>query len=119
MNATLQIPLRNDLADFQISCDLDGTTYQLRFWWCGTLNGSPIADDATTGSWDMSINQADGTPVLQGLRCVCAYPMGWRFVMPTKPPGTLTFVDTTGSGTPPGLTDLGQRVQLIYTSAAA
>ena len=117
MNPTFQIPLRNDLADYLIGVDLDGASYQLRLWWCDTLSGSVIADGASTGSWYLSINQPDGTPILQGLRCVCGYPMGWRFVVPGKPPGKLNFIDTTGKGDPPGLTDLGQRVQLIYVSA--
>lgn len=116
-NPLFQIPLQNDLLDFQLEVDLDGTTYQLRFRWCDTLNGSVIADGATTGAWYMDINTPEGVPLIQGLRCVVNWPMGGRFVTEGLPPGLLMFVDTTGAGISPGVTDLGQRVQLFYTSA--
>lgn len=113
----VQIPLRNDLFDWSLDVALDGVTFRLRFWWCDTLNGSAIADGATTGAWYLSIFQPDGTPLLQGLRCVVNWPMGGRFKDARLPAGTLTFLDTTGSGLSPGMTDLGQRVVLLYTPA--
>jgi hypothetical protein len=125
VNPQIQLELLSNSLDFIVTATLDGTAYQIRFRWCDTLNGSVIADGATTGSWIMDINQPNGTPLLQGLRCVCGgWSMGKRFVTPGLPPGDLVFMDTSGQGLPPGIlstdpivTDLGQRVQLIYNSA--
>ncbi len=117
MSAQLQIPLETGNADFEFDVDLDGSTYKLRLWWCGTLNLAPIADGASTGFWMLFLMTPGGTPIAQA-RAVVGWPMFWR-VRGTHglPPGTLTFVDTTGQGLSPGVGDLGQRVQLIYAPA--
>ncbi len=59
-------------------------------------------------------------PVISGASPPDGYT--WQYISPLvngrSPPGLLMAYDTSGEGIDPGLTDLGQRVQLIYYTVA-
>jgi hypothetical protein len=88
---------------------LDGTPYTLEFRW-----------NEREASWRFSLATAEGDPIASGLKVLPSkvLSLGWRIVDPRRPPGVFAVVDTSGADSPPGLNDLGKRVQIIYFTAA-
>lgn len=100
------IPLRSDLAAFDLQVVLDGLTVTLDFRW----NTRALA-------WWMTVLNDEADTVLVGnTRVTVDFPQN-AYLTGREPPGLFIFVDTSGQGRDPGLTDLGNRVQLTYTSA--
>jgi len=106
--ALLIIPTRTDLDNYEMSVELDGATYQFIFAW-------NYRDQA----WYFSIADSDGVPIASGVRIVVDWILLKHISDSRKPPGTLVAIDTAGTGVDPGLTELGDRVQLMYQEAAA
>jgi len=101
------IPLRNDLPRFSLQAVLEGTTYTLSFYWNTRL-----------GAWFLDVLDDGGDNVLNaGLRLVADFPLH-PYRTGRVPGGLFVAVDTSGKHEDPGLTDLGQRTQLVYFSAA-
>lgn len=101
------LPLRTDLPHYSFSLELEGRAFGFEFRWNGRA-----------GRWVFSVYDADGTLLLAGRHLVLGYPLLARFADPRLPAGELVAVDTTGTGVPPGLADLGGRVQLLYVPRA-
>jgi hypothetical protein len=98
------------LTYFDAQAPLDGVTYTLSFRWNVRASG-----------WYLDIWDETGTVLyVAGVRVVANYPLCAYFTG-RQPPGHLVFVDTSGQGLDPGLSDLGSasaRVQLYYLTAA-
>lgn len=93
---------------FDLQVVLEGVTYTLEFRW-----------NVRLGAWFMNIYDADGTTaILVGIRLVANYMLGAYNVGYGGPPGGFAAFDTSGQGLDPGLEELGDRVQLIYYTAA-
>lgn len=109
----LSIPLRSDLPHFDVQATLDDVTYTLEFRY-----------NTREGFWYLHILSEGGEPILMGIKCVIDWPLARRTPTPGRPPGILSFIDTSGSRTDPGFDvdlgkgDLGDRVQLLYFEAA-
>ena len=105
MSAVIQ--LRNDLTYFDIQAPLDGATYTLEMRW----NTRALA-------WFMRLlNEQADTIIVGDTKVVADWPIA-LYITGRLPPGLLVFWDTSGAGLDPGLNDLGQRVQLLYYTAA-
>lgn len=104
----LIIPARSDLPDQEMSISLDGLTFVLRFRW-----------SAREGCQYFDVLDAQGVPIYMGIKVVLRLPLGDRCTDPRRPPGTFIAFDTSGKGLPPGLNDLGDRVELYYIEAVA
>jgi len=120
--STFVISLPDDQPNFSKQVELDGVTYTLLFFW--NDQDDSVVDgngNSTGGAWYVTIAQADGTPILAGIRVVVNYAVGGRFRNSGigMPPGILWFEDTSGQELDPGLTDLGVRVTLSYIDAAS
>ena len=104
----VEIPIPTKGVDnFTFSISLDYARYTFLFVW--NYRGS---------YWSMSIADAVGSPVVQGV-CVRVSVDMLEFVSATnRPQGSLVAMDTAGAGVDPGLNDLGQRVILLYGGAA-
>ena len=100
------IPLASDSDHFSFTVELDEVTYGFEFLW-----------NYREGAWYFSMNDAAGTLLLANRKAVVAFPIVSRFKREALPAGTLLFQDTSRQFLDPGLTDLGNRVQLIYFSA--
>lgn len=86
--------------------ELDGTEYLL------TLQWNPRRD-----KWALSLNALDGTDILTGQNIALNLPLNRRAV--GGPPGVLMCIPAAPADTaPPGLLDLGTRVELWYFTAA-
>ena len=97
------LPTRSDLPHFDFFTELDGTKYGLEFKW-----------NEREESWYMSILDSEGTAILSGRKVVVNWPLFSRFAVAGLPPGNIIALDTAGTETNPGLTDLGDRVQIYY-----
>lgn len=104
---SLFLPLFSDSPHFSYQVDLDATTYGFEFKW-----------NARDASWYFNLADADGLPLLSGLRVVVRHLYLSRYRYFGLPIGELEFVDSTDKDLEPGLEDLGQRVFFIYTPAA-
>lgn len=93
------------LYSYQVS--LDDVTYTLGLRW-----------NARSETWVLSLLTAAGEPITVGRAVVIGVPLLGRIPDPRLPPGVVMAVDLTDSGTRPGRDDLGDRVQLVYLSAA-
>lgn len=97
---------RDEVASYTQRTTLDGREYVLTFDWNGRA-----------GHWFFSIADQDEDPILQGVKVV----LGWNLLDGVRdvrrPPGAIVAVDLTGSGEPPGRTELGGRVELVYYDA--
>lgn len=106
--AVHMLPLRPDLPHYLFQVELEGRTYTLELRW-----------NERAAGWFLSVLTADEVPILQGRRVVVGFPLLARFRDFRLPPGELEAIDTTGAGRDPGLTELGARVQLMYTDSTS
>ena len=103
----ISIALRPDLTHFSLQANLDSETFTLLIRW-----------NARALGWFMDIFEEDGeTLILAGVRLVANFPLG-MYRADRRPAGYLYAWDTTGVGIDPGLGELGDRVKLIYFTAA-
>lgn len=103
----LVMPTRTDLPHYDFTIDLDGVTFGFEFRW-----------NDRDGAWYFSIADVNGSPLLSGRRVVLGIPLLSRFRDPRLPAGELTAIDTLGTDAPPGITELGARVRLLYFPAS-
>lgn len=104
--AVLEIPTLTDGTEaYDQRTELDGTEYVLTFKF-----------NRRRERWVMSIDTPGGVPILTGQTVSLGIPLNRRQV--AGPPGILLAVSENGDLTPPGLTDLGGRVKLLYADAA-
>lgn len=102
----LQLPtLIDGTTYYDFSVQLDGVTFVLTFQW-----------NAREACWYFDLADIAGNPLLSGRRVVLNMPLLARFRQATLPNGDLMAVDTTGLNIDAGLTDLGDRVLLLYVT---
>lgn len=86
--------------------ELDGVLYTFRFLWSERGQG-----------WHFNLADADGSPILSGVRMVTAFPLLYRFRHLAVPPGELYFFDTRDQQGVPTLEDMGERYRFYYVDA--
>lgn len=104
---SLVLPTRTDLARYSFDIDLDAAKFTFDFEW----------NDRDAG-WYFSMADADGVALLSGRRVVLGYPLIRIYKGAGFPPGELVAIDTSSQNQEPGFGDLGERVKLIYVTAA-
>jgi hypothetical protein len=104
--ATLEIPTLTDgTVTYDHRADIEGTEYLLTFQW-----------NARRERWTFSINGLDGADILTGQTVSLGIPLNRRAV--GGPPGVFMATSTSDDVAPPGLTELGARVRLLYVEAS-
>jgi hypothetical protein len=104
----VQIPtLLDGTQSYQIQVELDGTTFEFVFNW-----------NDREGRWYFDLNDITSNPLVSGRAVVLNLPLLARFRQSTMPPGDLIAIDTSNSNIDASLTDLGDRVLLVYLTAA-
>jgi hypothetical protein len=96
-----------EVESYEQTEDLDGREYLIR-----------LDRNERDESWSFSMYLTDGTPLALGKKVVLNYPLMFGETDSRLPPGRIFAVDTTASDTDPGLTELGDRVILVYLDAA-
>lgn len=100
------IPTRSD-PRYSIEVELDGATFFLDFEW-----------NDRAESWFLDIADADRVLLLAGVRIVVGFPLINRYRDDRLPQGDLSAIVTSGDELDPKFSDLGDRVQLLYTPIA-
>jgi len=103
---SLTIPLRSDAPHYSFEVELDGLQFTMTLLW-----------NVINLAWYMSIADADGVMVVEGVRLVEG-PIMWRFKDSRMPPGQFVMLDTTGAQRDAFYEDLGKRNLLLYYTAA-
>ena len=101
--ATRIIPTLADSEHYSERVELDGTIYGLTFMW-----------NTREEAWFLSVADADGVALVSGVKLVADWQLFQSVSNASMPPGEMVAVDTSGAGLDPGLTDLGERVLLMY-----
>ena len=104
--SVVKIPTTPSLPHYNQFTTLDGTTYELVFFW-----------NTRDEHWYMDINDIDGNIILPSSKLVCNYPLLRRAKNPDSPPGQILAMDTSGLDEDPAFNDLGTRVELLYYDA--
>lgn len=104
--AIFTIPTSTTQAHYRQATALDGEDYVLRFQW-----------NARAGGWFLELADADGVPIVSGVRIVADFPLLRRVTDPRRPPGELIAADLSGQALDPGFAELGERVVLTYLDA--
>lgn len=102
------LPIRFKQASGEVKTRLDGVEYRFFFAWNNSHE-----------FWSMSLYEANGTPLFQGIRLTTGIILNRQVVNPDSPQGRIVAVDTTGALQPPGRHDLHSgKVQILYYSPA-
>ncbi len=101
------IPLRTDLTHYTFQIVLDGAEYTLELRW----NERELA-------WYLNVQTAAKVPVLDSIKVVVNWQLGARSANAERPRGFFFAFDTSGSGIDPAINELGDRVVLVYFTAA-
>lgn len=101
-----EIPLRNDLPNFEFTFDLENDTFRFSFLWNERMQ-----------KWFFSILTSDGTAIIYRQPCFVNYLVLDRFKDERLPAGKIIFFDTSGKDIDPGRDDLGERVKMIYAES--
>lgn len=104
-----RLPLDSSYAERPVRTKLDGVFYWLRLTW-----------NPRESIWTLSISDADDNPLAHGLALRVETPLLGRTLRGLEgfPSGDIVPIDTSGQQTDPGRDDIGERVRLIYVTAA-
>ncbi len=97
------LPARTDLQHYDYQTDLEGAVYTLELYW-----------DQRSECWLLSVYDAESNPIVSDRKVLLGSPLLGRGNRPSGPPGTMIAIDTTGANVEAGISDLGDRVQLVY-----
>ena len=105
----IQIPtLIDGTRSYQIQTELDGTTFEFVFNW-----------NDREGRWYFDLNDISSNPLVSGRAVVLNTSLlGYLRATPSYPAGDLMVIDTSDSNIDASLTDLGDRVIMIYIPIA-
>jgi hypothetical protein len=104
--ATFIIPTRTDLEYYTERVELDGVVFELTFSW-----------NTREEVWMISVADADGVALASGVKIVVDWELFRSVSNADMPEGIMMALDTSGAGLDPGLTELGERVILLYQEA--
>lgn len=104
MISTVPTPV-DGYPDQSFRVSLGDTQYGLRWLWNGR-----------EGVWTLSVSDADGEPILSGVRVVLDVDLLAYTADARAPQGYLIVSDPSGGTTEPGLDELGNRVQVLFVT---
>lgn len=105
---TKLIPLTDASPNFTQIVTLDGVQYTMTLLWNDRVN-----------RWFMSLDDLEGNRLITGRKLCAMMPWASHETIDGVPPGKLWVVTTGDSDDDPKLTDLGNRVHLMYVEEAS
>jgi hypothetical protein len=102
-----RLDLRPDLTDYETVVPLDGRTFLLRFRW-----------SEREVCWYADLHDDAGVRLAAGIKVLPGTVLAKRRGGPTMPDGVLLPVDTVRGGGAMAIDSLGDRVQIVYLTAA-
>ena len=100
------LPMIPGDGSYEFSTQLNGVSYRIGVRW-----------NARDSAWYLDFYDAQGAPIVNGLKVVLGTHIGRRVAHPLFRDGVLVARDLSGQGKPPGFYDLGARVALLYFTA--
>jgi len=102
------IDTSQSLFDYRQRVSLDGVAFALRFRW-----------NTRAQSWFVDVFDEDGNVVVYARKCV----IEWTLLRQSRhlasvPAGEFINIDTTNRDVPPGKSDFGSRVLMMYLDAS-
>lgn len=104
---TLKLPTFADNLDHKYNITLDGVLVTMEFH----LN-------RRADRWSINLFDVNNVPIRHGIRVAEGFDLLRRVALGTKPPGRLTFVDSTGNDTEPDAVTFGVDGGFRYVEAA-
>lgn len=104
---SFRLPIKQEGARFSAAYELDGITYALEFRW-----------NDRDGAWFLQVGDANGVPLISGLKVCLGILLLGRATSKLLPPGDFMAIDTAGRNAEAGFEDLGRRVQILYFTSA-
>lgn len=107
--ATLVLPATpQGQANFNFRVELEGVEYEFR-----------MRFNSRDSVWYLSIRDADGAQLVDGLRVVPNTDVTLRFTVDGAFPGRIYVLDSRAIPEPPTLTNLGSDLPMVYDEKAA
>lgn len=105
--ATLALPTFPANFDHKYNITIDGVLVTMEFHY-----------NRRADRWSVHLFDVNDAPIRHGVRLAEGFDLLRRVALATKPPGTITIVDTTGNDTEPNSATLGVEAKLRYVEAA-
>lgn len=105
--AFFEIPLPQDEPHITEQVILDGVTFTIECRW-----------NERESSWYLSLYDVEGEPIMTDKKMVADWSLTYRLLHDDRPAGDLLVVDVSGTGVDPALSDIGERVILVYADEA-
>jgi len=105
--ATEEIPVRNDIPNYDIKVTLDAVVFTMDF----TFN-------ERSSRWVLTMKTNEGDIIVEGIPMLTGVALLNQFKDSRLPPGTLFIVNFGGSDGPPVRDDFGENVKLLYDEAS-
>lgn len=102
------LPVRPSIPWQRFSVELDRRTYVFDFRW-----------NTREGAWFFSVADALEAPIATGKKVVLDWGLTKRIADRRIYPGVIAASDTSNTGAPPTVDDLGTRVLVLYHDAAS
>ena len=103
-----QIPIPVDTPNFVQRVALTGVIFTMHFVYNGRID-----------RFYLSLHDDKDNPIVTGMRVICDWPIMRKCRSTAMPVGFILFSDSSGNAEPPGLHELGRRVQLYYVEPDA
>lgn len=111
------IPTRTDLTNYEVTVELDGVDFDLSFLWNDRDESWYLTITETTQTL-VDEQTGEKVPLIAGIPIVIGTPLMRVLTSLRRPAGELIAIDNTGTGTSPGINELGARVLLYYVEAS-
>lgn len=96
------LPFKPSIPDYRMGVAIDQAQYTFEVRW-----------NDRDKSWYFNMLEADGTPIIHGVRIVLGMYLGRRSLHDFFQHNVLIAIDTSNQGREAGLDDLGTRVQVV------
>lgn len=105
--AVVEMPVRNDLPDYQFKQELEGTVYTFNFRY-----------NERFACWIMDISdETNENPIILGTPVQTDVDILSRFIFSELPPGQFICIDETGEQRNPDRDNFGIEVKLFYVES--
>lgn len=101
--ATVELPVRSDIAAYQFQAELDAIVYTFNFRWNERMN-----------TWFFSIGNEEQVEILSGIPVQTNVDLKGRFRQAELPQGVFIAYDETGKARNPDRTNFGSEIKFLY-----
>lgn len=111
-----RLPFVPGVGAYKFTTTIESVTYTFNVHWNGR-DSDP--DNGIDGAWYFDLLEADGTPIVTGVKVVLGTYLGRTCAHEFFQNGVLVAIDNSGDKRDPGFDDLGARVELWHFTTDA